>query len=550
MRNKFRSIVLLLLGVVLGILPVFAAHVAVRSFVLNRGEEFLNYSAQSTLQRAEDYVQETIDVFSALPHYWVPVCDADFLKRLKGMMLRHEAIHDIGLIYNNNYMYCSSMEESSHFSATSSRVPGSVPHLSFGAVTDNVTEKDGLMVQWRISDYVSLGGFILLDSFYQQSQQTDYAESFRMVLKLNNGEVITTSTPETRLREKAPFYEFENDPAWTRDLIKQELSSSRYPISVVVEVPFDAVWQSLGGLVNVVDGFGVLTGALIMFFFVRMGLRKPDPYVSLQKAIRRKEFIPYYQPILDIQSGRLAGCEVLVRWKKPDGTIASPGHFIDIAEATGLAQPMTSLLMAQVAQDLSESYADHRDLKVAINLFNKHFDDLEIIREVQHVFGNSGVRFDQLVFEITERLPLENLDRARAIIARMQELGIRIALDDAGTGHGGFTYLQKLGMDIIKIDKLFVDTIRVESKSVPIIDSLNQMAKGLDMVVVAEGVETDEQLDYLRRLGVDEAQGFLFSPALPASAYLQLIKALGSKSGKKKASAKSSKSDDKARKAS
>ena len=227
----------------------------------------------------------------------------------------------------------------------------------------------------------------------------------------------------------------------------------------------------MGGVINVIDAFGIFTGVLVMFLFVRMAVRKPDPYVSLEKAIRRKEFVPYYQPILDIQSGRLAGCEVLVRWRKPDGTVVSPGHFIDMAESTGLALPMTGLLMEQVAKDLSASYADHPDLKVAINLFNRHFDDLAIVREVEQVFGNSGVRFSQLVFEVTERLPLENLDRARAIIVRMQELGIRVALDDAGTGHGGFAYLQKLGMDIIKIDKLFVDNITADSKHVPIIDS-------------------------------------------------------------------------------
>ncbi len=129
---------------------------------------------------------------------------------------------------------------------------------------------------------------------------------------------------------------------------------------------------------------------------------------------------------------------------------------------------------------------------------------------------------------------------------RMQKLGIRVALDDAGTGHGGFTYLQTLGMDIIKIDKLFVDAISSDSNSVPIVDSLSQMARGMNMVVVAEGVETEDQLAYLRRSGINEAQGYLFSPPLPASAYLQLVDALGGDSNKmvKKAAPKVVGDDD------
>ncbi len=513
---------------------MFAAHIAMRDYLMGRGERFLDQTAQRTLVRAETFVQEAIDVFSALPHFRVPVCDNALQERFRGMMLRHSVLHDVGLIYNGEYMYCSSIKESTSFQPTSSQVTGAVDHLSYRAVRDSLTGKEGLLVQWHITEFVSIGGFILVENFVPQGMQTDYVDFYRISMKLKNNEIITESTPVSRLRQRAPFYSFEPDPNWVKDLITHEVNSSRYPLTVSVALPFSAVWDSFGGVMRVVDGLGILTGALIMFFFVRMGLRKPDPYVSLEQAIKRKEFVPYYQPILDIQSGRLAGCEVLVRWRKPDGTILSPGHFIDVAEASGLALPMTALLMEQVAEDLSESYAKHPNLKVAINLFNKHFEDLAIVREVEQVFGNSGVRFEQLVLEVTERLPLENLDRARAIIARLQELGIRVALDDAGTGHGGFAYLQKLGMDIIKIDKLFVDTITAETETVPIIDSLSQMAKGMDMVVVAEGVETDEQLDYLRRSGIDEAQGFLFSPALPASAYLQLVGALGGKNQKKK----------------
>ncbi|WP_316862772.1 EAL domain-containing protein [uncultured Cohaesibacter sp.] len=517
---------------------MFAANIFMRDFVFSQGSRFLERSAQRSLSNAEKLVQEAVDVFSVLPHFRVPVCDAVLQDRFRVMMLRHPVLHDVGLVYNGNYMYCSSMKESTRFVPVSDQVTANASHLSLVVVKDNLTDKNGILVQWHISERVSIGAFLLSDSFALDAIQANFADFYRMKLVLNNGDIIAETSPESRLKDQSPFYNFEFDPAWTKDLIEQTMPSDRYPIQVAVGVPFDAVWNSYVGAMNVINGLSILAGALILFFCVRLGLKKPDPYHSIEAGIRRKEFIPFYQPIIDIQTGRLSGCEVLVRWRKPDGTILSPGHFIDVAEASGLARPMTTLLMEQVASDLSIAYQDNPGLKVAINLFNGHFQDLAVVQEIQKIFGNSGVHYKQLVFEITERLPLENLDRARAVITRLQDLGIRVALDDAGTGHGGFAYLQKLGMDIIKIDKLFVDAITEETDSVPIVDSLSQMAKGLDMVVVAEGVETEQQLSYLRRSGIDEAQGYLFAPALPASGYVQLVNAIGGGALKKGRSSK------------
>lgn len=532
MRKPIRSITLLLVGVVLGVLPLFAANLFMRDYVLTQGHQQLEQTSNRVLARSERLIQTAIDIFSVLPHYRVPVCDKALQDRFRLMILRHPVLHDVGLIYNGEFMYCSSMQQSASFHPISAKAVGGVDHLSYVAVQDRDSEMRGLLVNWSIDDQVSIGGFILEDAFNLDDRQSDFSSGFELSVMLENGTKLVETTPKSRLLKRAPFATYHEKPVLKDDLISHQEKSSRYPISVSASLPFQEAWAASSGAMNVINGFGVLTGVLILIFFVRMALKKPDPYNTIEEGIRRREFIPYYQPIIDIQSGRLSGCEVLVRWRKEDGTILSPGHFIDLAEATGLARPMTTSLMEQVAQDLGGAYQARHHLKVAINLFNRHFDNLKVVSEIEQCFGNSGVRFDQLVFEITERQPLENLDRARAIIMRMQKLGIRVALDDAGTGHGGFTYLQTLGMDIIKIDKLFVDAITGDSSQVPIVDSLSQMARGMNMVVVAEGVETEEQLAYLRRSGINEAQGYLFSPPLPASAYLQLVEALGGGAGK------------------
>jgi EAL domain-containing protein (putative c-di-GMP-specific phosphodiesterase class I) len=145
---------------------------------------------------------------------------------------------------------------------------------------------------------------------------------------------------------------------------------------------------------------------------------------------------------------------------------------------------------------------------------------------MKKMFEGSAIAFDQLVLEVTERAPLPDLGEARRVIAMLQELGIKVAIDDVGTGHGGLSYLLKLGVDIIKIDKMFVDAISTERYSQTIIETLVELARSMGMEVIAEGVETFEQVEYLRLKGIHEAQGFVFAPPLPASSYLALVEAM------------------------
>ena len=145
--------------------------------------------------------------------------------------------------------------------------------------------------------------------------------------------------------------------------------------------------------------------------------------------------------------------------------------------------------------------------------------------EIRDIFTPAPIALSQVVLEVTERQPLENLTAARSIIAALQELGVRVAIDDVGAGHGGLSYLLKLGVDIIKIDKLFVDAIGAERHSAVIINSLVELARSMRMDIVAEGVESFEQVAHLRDQGIGLAQGYVFAPPLPLSSFVQLLDA-------------------------
>jgi EAL domain-containing protein (putative c-di-GMP-specific phosphodiesterase class I) len=187
---------------------------------------------------------------------------------------------------------------------------------------------------------------------------------------------------------------------------------------------------------------------------------------------------------------------------------------------------MTLSLMEQVKADLDVLCKTMPDMKISINLFEGHFRDGTIVEDVQAIFSGSSINFRQLVFEITERRPLGNSMQANSVIAGLHALGCRLAMDDAGTGHSNLAYLQTLGLDIIKIDRVFVDMIKPGTTQVPVLDGLIAMARDLECEVIAEGVETEAQAIYLRARGVLHAQGFIFAPALKVGAYKDLAMAL------------------------
>jgi sensor c-di-GMP phosphodiesterase-like protein len=272
------------------------------------------------------------------------------------------------------------------------------------------------------------------------------------------------------------------------------------------------------------------TGAAVMIlglFSMLMPRRSPgNPVADLENALKAGEFVPYYQPIVDIRSGQLRGAEVLVRWRKGDGTLVLPGSFIPLAESSGLIREMTRDLMRRVCAEAGGAIGSRPAMKVSFNFAGQLFGDESIVKDVRKIFSGSPIKLAQVVLEVTERDPIENFTATRQTIAAFQELGVRIAIDDVGTGHSGLSYMLKLGVDIIKIDKMFVDAIGTDRNSTTIVETLVDLAHNMRMDVVAEGVENFEQVVYLRELGVRSAQGYVFAPPLPGKAFLQLIEAL------------------------
>jgi c-di-GMP phosphodiesterase len=240
----------------------------------------------------------------------------------------------------------------------------------------------------------------------------------------------------------------------------------------------------------------------------------------LHTGLARQEFIPFYQPIVDSRTQRVVGFEALLRWQR-DGDVTSPGAFIAYAEQQGLILPMTEQLLDKVIADLPQLAPEQW---VSVNLVAAHIEHPHLRNQLQRHQWPSPAR---LTFELTEREPILDIQAANREITLLQEKGYHFKLDDFGTGYGGFAYLQRLGIRQIKIDKMFVDTIGTDDPKRNLLDAIIAFGLKSDMEMIAEGVETQVQVDYLGQHGVYLIQGYLFGRPMPLPELLDWQQARG-----------------------
>jgi diguanylate cyclase (GGDEF)-like protein len=227
---------------------------------------------------------------------------------------------------------------------------------------------------------------------------------------------------------------------------------------------------------------------------------------DLRDAIARCQFEVHYQPFFDVQSGNRCGLEALVRWRHPVRGLIPPDQFIPLAEETGLIVPLGEWVLRRACDDATSWPAD---VKIAVNLSPVQFKQTDLFDVIQSALRNSGLSPERLELEITESVLLERAVENHAFMQKLKSIGIALALDDFGTGYSSLSCLTAFPFDKIKIDKSFIGSLMKDDKSPAIVSSIVTLGRGLDISITAEGVETSEQLEMLRRLGVNFAQGYL-----------------------------------------
>jgi diguanylate cyclase (GGDEF)-like protein/PAS domain S-box-containing protein len=241
---------------------------------------------------------------------------------------------------------------------------------------------------------------------------------------------------------------------------------------------------------------------------------------SLRHALERGELELYYQAQINVASNKMVGVEALLRWNRPDVGVVDPMSFVPIAEETRMIVPIGEWVLREACRQAKEwQGARYPGLRMAVNLSARQFQNSDLPAQIAAALEETGLAPEDLELEITESVAMHNSERTLQMLRRLREMGVRIAVDDFGTGHSSLNYLRSFPIDSVKIDQGFVHEIETSAADRAIVSAVIRMAHGLALRVTAEGVETEEQLAYLREQGCEEVQGFLFGRPKPAGEF-------------------------------
>jgi EAL domain-containing protein (putative c-di-GMP-specific phosphodiesterase class I) len=515
-KSRYSHIVTLV-AAILAFVPVVGVDWLLDGYIRGREQGYLHQTLQVITERVQAAAYDSISALRAIVGQSPSLCAPTFAGNVRKALSTSPYLRDVQVRNPDGVLYCDAYGANATYTPLTAdlSIPGATETIGVGTLGPLTTPVMKLTEPVGTERFVS--AFVPLISGTTDALLNRFRKSATVQIAL------TTGVPLLSLGNPQPDGNGISAVAFAGEL----------PIQVRASVPFSVARDDYSDLHMSFTVIACLMSGAFLVLALQYVRRSKLPALDLERAIRAGEIRPYYQPVINLKTGELAGCEVLCRWEKPNGDVVMPGAFIDYAEMTGLAIPMTVSLMQQVRLDLSDLSKHMPRLKISINLFEGHFRDGSIVEDVRAIFGDSDIGFRQLVFEITERQPLANSRMATSVIAGLHALGCRLAMDDVGTGHSNLAYMQTLGVDIIKIDRIFIDMIKADTQQVPVLDGLIGMSRELGTDIIAEGVETEAQALYLRRHGVIMAQGFLFAPAIKVAPFCELARALAGTSGSK-----------------
>ncbi|SMY15561.1 EAL domain-containing protein [Photobacterium aquimaris] len=452
----------------------------------------------SILAYGEQSNQRALDLIAADNN-----CDQIY-RNMRTSVTRIPYVRTTNLVHGDS-IYCTSLWGPLTFNDNQAKyVNGELLLTSGSKVKKN---QPLIVVRSEEGDNAALSGIDTryIASLFFHSQTKSFLVSLAVgKLWLTNNNVLTYENPNKSL------------------LDVQSVTSNNYPFTVYIGLNVKSSWLIFWEQ----EYFYILVILFAQMFFslfCRTILCRPRSlYSELERAISNHEFVPYAQSIMNATTKELVGLEILMRWEHPVHGLVRPDMFIPQAERSGLIIPMTDLILKETAKQLRlYKHALPAPFHVGVNIAPQHCNSTvlskECLRFISEVADNKIV----LVLELTEREALEVSDFTHGLFQQLKSLGCKIAIDDFGTGHSSLVNLQKIDLNYLKIDQIFVKNIGIDNTSELLIDTIVEMAKRLSLGLIAEGVETEAQAEYLQKKGVDFLQGFLFSKPIPLEGFLQ-----------------------------
>jgi EAL domain-containing protein (putative c-di-GMP-specific phosphodiesterase class I) len=247
---------------------------------------------------------------------------------------------------------------------------------------------------------------------------------------------------------------------------------------------------------------------------------------DLRAAIEREEFRLVYLPVVSLGSTNITGFEALIRWEHPERGLVPPIEFIPIAEETGVIVPLGRWVLEEACRQLShweDRFPNHPDLSISVNLSGKQLQQADLVNEVSEILTQSKIHPERLRLEVTETVLMDDPDYSTSVVQRLNDLGVQVQIDDFGTGYSSLSYLNRLHIDTLKIDRSFINSLGSAGERTVVVEAIIRLARDLGINVIAEGVETSQQLESLRNLECEHGQGFLFSEPVSADRAADLL---------------------------
>ncbi|MDB5774835.1 MAG: hypothetical protein JWP38_968 [Herbaspirillum sp.] len=507
---------IILLSIVVASIGAIAPIASVMYFSWDRAvageQERLTEIADRAIERTRrsfDEIDKALRVFEKLD---VPPCSAAHIELMRKITTDSRTLDEIGY-FENGKLKCSSW---------------GITQTDIDLPAPDFTAADGLAVTLNVYPKISNGNLKTALRYKNHDALADPRRfvdivadgDIQLAVATENGLVLGTLHEPDQALVNRVLKDGSTQIAADKWIVVHETSGLK---AVVIEQR-SRVLERLRRQQMLMLPVGMVLAALFVALVGWLSRRRLSARGELAAAVRRREFVAHYQPLIELKTGRCVGAEALVRWRQPNGALVGPDSFIPLAEESGLILPITDQVVRTTIAELGALLEQNRSLHIAINLSAQDIRTGRILDFIDAALKGTGIAADQIWLEATER-GFMDVTAARATLERARASGYAVVIDDFGTGYSSLSYLQDLPLDALKIDKSFIDTVCTDSATSSVTPHIIDMAKTLKLKIVAEGIEHQAQADYLLAREVEYGQGWLFSKALPVTEFVAFYRA-------------------------
>ncbi|MBB1488134.1 EAL domain-containing protein [Oceanospirillum sediminis] len=465
---------------------------------------------QRGLQRLEHFIDQTRETLQQITqqHEYIN-CSAQTITELRQHVFLSSRLKEVGLMDQNHRIYCVSNAGPVNFKLypeTRKRLADSTNDMTLSLTKAKMSQSRSLFIYYQAKDGMGADALLrpqtFLDITRRELNHRDLLLDVQVIGKSLNEQ-------EQRKQEPVKSYQFE---------------SRHYPLTLRLCITDDyLIWYLVKH-----SWLGLLIGSLFSILYMHNRLRRLSRNSlssSLIRAIRKKELEVYLQPIFDQRNQQICGAEALMRWKHPEEGFISPGIFIPLAEQLGLIEDLTDLVLDQVSELILKHPELIHNRYISVNISRLHLLQNNLADQLRRRCQKMPELARHLLLEITEDTPFTEAEVQHIIqqLEHIQSAGIRLAVDDFGTGYSSLDFIRRFPFDLLKIDRVFINSLGKEAAIEPMLEAIVRLSDELNMTIIAEGIEQQDQADKLAQLNIFLLQGFLLARPMPEHDFITLL---------------------------